>query len=305
MNVYDETQFILHKYKIQANKSLGQNFLVDDNVIEEIILRSDISKDDLIIEIGPGLGVLTNRLLEKANNVIAVELDKRMVNILQDRFKNNINNQLNSKTGNLEIINEDILKINLSQIIENKKAEANIKNVKIVANLPYYISTPIIMKLLENRFDIDEIIVMVQKEVAERLTCKTGTRLAGAITYVVEYYAETESIIKVAKESFVPSPKVESEVIKLKVRETPKIEVKNEKLLFDIIQKSFMQRRKTLSNALLNNNIIQDKKEIEKMFNFLGLNINVRGESLTLEQFGKIADYMVNANEFWQKINRI
>ena len=291
MNVYDETQFILHKYKIQANKSLGQNFLVDDNVIEEIILRSDISKDDLIIEIGPGLGVLTNRLLEKANNVIAVELDKRMVNILQDRFKNNINNQLNSKTGNLKIINEDILKINLSQLIENKKAEANIKNVKVVANLPYYISTPIIMKLLENRFDIDEIIVMVQKEVAERLICKTGTRLAGAITYLVEYYAETESIIKVAKESFLPSPKVESEVIKLKVREIPKIKVKNEKVLLEI-QKRFMQRRKTLSNALLNNNIIQDKKEIEKMFNFLGLNVNVRAENLTLEQFGKIADYI-------------
>ena len=147
MNVYEETQLILHKYKIQANKSLGQNFLVDDNVIDEIIRSSNIDKQDLIIEIGPGLGVLTNRLLQESNNVIAVELDKRMVNILQDRFILNISGQAESK---LEIINEDILKINLNQLIEEKRSQTEIKQVKIVANLPYYISTPIIMKLLEN-----------------------------------------------------------------------------------------------------------------------------------------------------------
>lgn len=289
MNIYEETRMILHKYKIQANKSLGQNFLIDDEVVEKIICSASISKDDLIIEIGPGLGVLTNRLLEEANNVIAVELDKRMVSILQDRFYNNINNEVSNK---LDIINEDILKIDLAKIIANKKAETNIKNVKIVANLPYYISTPIIMKLLENRLEIDEIIVMVQKEVAERLTAKTGERLAGAITYAVEYYAEAESIIKVPKESFIPSPKVESEVIKLKVRGKPKIEVKNEKFLFSIIQKSFMQRRKTLANSLVNNQIIQNKSDAEKMCKELGISDNVRGESLTLEQFGKIADYI-------------
>ena len=291
MNVYEETQLILHKYKIQANKSLGQNFLVDDNVIDEIIRCSNIDKKDLIIEIGPGLGVLTNRLLQESNNVMAVELDKRMVSILQDRFKLNINGQTESK---LEIINEDILKINLNQLIAEKKSKNEIKQVKIVANLPYYISTPIIMKLLENRLDIDEIIVMVQKEVAERLTAKTGTRLAGAITYAVEYYSEAESIIKVPKESFVPSPKVESEVIKLTVRKDKKIQVQDEKLLFDIISKSFMQRRKTLSNALLNNNIINNKDDVEKMWEKLGINEKVRGESITLEQFGTIADYITN-----------
>lgn len=290
MNIYEETQMILHKYKIQANKSLGQNFLIDDDVVEKIICSASISKEDLIIEIGPGLGVLTNRLLEEANNVIAVELDKRMISILQDRFYNNINNKVGNK---LDIINDDILKIDLAKIIANKKAETNIKNVKIVANLPYYISTPIIMKLLENRLDINEIIVMVQKEVAERLTAKTGERLAGAITYAVEYYAEAESIIKVPKESFIPSPKVESEVIKLKVRNEPKIEVKNEKFLFSIIQKSFMQRRKTLANSLVNNQIIQNKSEVEKMCKELGINYDVRGESLTLKQFGKIADYIL------------
>ena len=290
MNIYEETQMILHKYKIQANKSLGQNFLIDDDVVEKIICSASISKEDLIIEIGPGLGVLTNRLLEEANNVIAVELDKRMISILQDRFYNNINNKVVNK---LDIINDDILKIDLAKIIANKKAETNIKNVKIVANLPYYISTPIIMKLLENRLDINEIIVMVQKEVAERLTAKTGERLAGAITYAVEYYAEAESIIKVPKESFIPSPKVESEVIKLKVRNEPKIEVKNEKFLFSIIQKSFMQRRKTLANSLVNNQIIQNKSEVEKMCKELGINYDVRGENLTLKQFGKIADYIL------------
>lgn len=291
MNVYEETQLILHKYKIQANKSLGQNFLVDDNVIDEIIRCSNIDKKDLIIEIGPGLGVLTNRLLQESNNVIAVELDKRMVSILQDRFKLNINGDVES---HLEIINEDILKINLNQLIAEKRSNNEIKQVKIVANLPYYISTPIIMKLLENRLDIDEIIVMVQKEVAERLTAKTGTRLAGAITYAVEYYSEAECIIKVPKESFVPSPKVESEVIKLTVRKDKKIQVQDEKLLFNIISKSFMQRRKTLSNALLNNNIINNKDDVEKMWKKLGINEKVRGESLTLEQFGTIADYITN-----------
>lgn len=294
MNVYDETQFILHKYKIQANKSLGQNFLVNDNVIDEIIRSSNIDKQDLIIEIGPGLGVLTNRLLQESNNVVAVELDKRMVNILKDRFAQNINDKAESK---LEIINEDILKINLNQLIAEKRKNQEIKQVKIVANLPYYISTPIIMKLLENRLDIDEIIVMVQKEVAERLTAKTGTRLAGAITYAVEYYSEATSLIKVPKESFVPSPKVESEVIKLKVRKNEKIHVENEKLLFNIISKSFMQRRKTLSNALLNNNIMKNKDDVKKMWTELGMDENIRGESLTLEQFGKIADYIENINK--------
>lgn len=294
MNVYDETQFILHKYKIQANKSLGQNFLVNDNVIDEIIRGSNIDKQDLIIEIGPGLGVLTNRLLQESNNVVAVELDKRMVNILKDRFAQNINDQAESK---LEIINEDILKINLNQLIAEKRKNQEIKQVKIVANLPYYISTPIIMKLLENRLDIDEIIVMVQQEVAERLIAKTGTRLAGAITYAVEYYSEATSLIKVPKESFVPSPKVESEVIKLKVRKDEKIHVENEKLLFNIISKSFMQRRKTLSNALLNNNIMKNKDDVKKMWTELGIDENVRGESLTLEQFGKITDYIENINK--------
>lgn len=285
MNVYDETMQILNRYKIQASKSLGQNFLVNDEVIDKIIDTANIANEDLIIEIGPGLGVLTKRLLEKCNNVIAVELDTRMIKILQDRFCINIQN------NELEIIYKDILKVDLNKLIDDKKKINNILNVKVVANLPYYISTPIIMKLLGDRLNINEIIVMVQKEVAQRLTAKTGTRLSGAITYAVDYYSEATSIIKVPKESFIPSPKVESEVIKLEVRKTPKITVKNEEILFNIIQKSFMQRRKTLSNALVNYNIAKNKEEVSKMFEVLQIDSNVRGENLTLEQFAKIADY--------------
>lgn len=283
MNVYEETQAILNTYKIQANKSLGQNFLIDDNVIESIIESSEIEKEDLIIEIGPGLGVLTDRLLKKSDNVVVIELDKRMISILKNRFCLN---------KNLEIINEDVLKVDLEELIKNKKQQNKINKVKIVANLPYYISTPIIMKLLENRLEISEIIVMVQKEVAERLSAKTGEREAGAITYAVEYYAQATQIIDVPKESFIPSPKVESQVIKLEVRKNPKIKVEDEKLLFSIIQKSFMQRRKTLSNALINNKILENREEVEKMFKTLEIDSNVRGEKLTLEEFGKITNYV-------------
>lgn len=283
MSVYEETQAILNTYKIQANKSLGQNFLIDDCVIEKIIEASNIEKEDLIIEIGPGLGVLTERLLKKSNNVVVIELDKKMIEILQNRFCLN---------RNLEIINNDVLKVDLEKLIKNKKEQTNINKVKIVANLPYYISTPIIMKLLENRLEISEIIVMVQKEVAQRLGAETGKREAGAITYAVEYYAKATPIIDVPKESFIPSPKVESQVIKLEVRQNPKIEVEDEKLLFNIIQKSFMQRRKTLSNALINNKILDSKEKVEKMFKTLEIPSNVRGENLTLEEFGKIANYV-------------
>lgn len=283
MSVYEETQAILNTYKIQANKSLGQNFLIDDCVIEKIIESSNIEKEDLIIEIGPGLGVLTERLLKKSNNVVVLELDKKMIEILQNRFCLN---------RNLEIINDDVLKVDLEKLIKNKKEQTNINKVKIVANLPYYISTPIIMKLLENRLEISEIIVMVQKEVAQRLGAETGKREAGAITYAVEYYAQATPIIDVPKGSFIPSPKVESQVIKLEVRQNPKIEVEDEKLLFNIIQKSFMQRRKTLSNALINNKILDSKEKVEKMFKTLEIPSNVRGENLTLEEFGKIANYV-------------
>ena len=282
MNTYKETLKILEKYNIRADKALGQNFLVNDEIINKIIEVSNINSDDIIIEIGPGLGVLTNLLLEKSENVIAVELDKRMITILQDRF---------SKNKNLELINQDILKVDLKKLIETEKKEEN-SQVKIVANLPYYISTPIIMKLLEEYKIIDEIIVMVQKEVAERITAKTGTRMAGSITYGVEYYSTAYSEILVPKESFIPRPKVESEVIKLILRKNINEDSQFEKELFSVIKAGFLQRRKTLANALINNKIIENREEINNILNKLNIDINVRAENLTLDQFKSIIKYI-------------
>ena len=224
--VYEETKFIIRKYGINADKSLGQNFLIDDNAIEEIIKSADIGNEDLVIEIGPGLGALTKELLEKAKKVIAIELDKRMIEILKDRF---------SLYNNLEIINEDVLKVDLNNIIEEEKKNNKIKQTKIVANLPYYITTPIIMKLLEEKTNVESITVMIQKEVADRLCEIPGGKLSGAITYTVYYYAEANKVLKVPKESFIPIPKVDSEVISLKIRKTPIVEVNNEKQFFIVI----------------------------------------------------------------------
>ena len=183
-NLYNKTKFILKKYNISANKSLGQNFLINDSVVDKIVESAEITKEDLVIEIGPGLGNLTEFLLEKAGKVIAIELDERMFEILNDRF---------SLYDNFEIINEDVLKVDLNKLIKTNKNE-QIKNAKIVANLPYYITTPIIMKLLEEKLDIQTITVMVQKEVADRLIATPGEKLSGAITYSVYYYATSESV---------------------------------------------------------------------------------------------------------------
>lgn len=277
MSVYNDTMAILKKYKISADKSLGQNFLVSDEVVEGIVESANINKEDIIIEIGPGLGVLTNLLLEKSDDVIAVELDNRMVEIISDRFK--------EKT-NLTVIHEDILKVDLKELLNNRKKSENSK-VKVVANLPYYISTPIIMKLLEQNQIIDEIIVMVQKEVGDRLTAKTGTRVAGAITYAVEFYSDATAIINVPKESFVPSPKVESVVIKLKIKS--KTQNVNKEMLFKVVKTAFSQRRKTLSNALVNGGIVE-KNKLEEVLEKAELEKNVRGENLTLEDFIKLCE---------------
>ena len=280
-NIIQETKFILKKYNLKANKSLGQNFLINKEVLEKIIESADIGKEDLVIEIGPGLGTLTEFLLEKAQKVICIELDKNMVNVLNDRFL---------LYNNLEIINEDVLKLNLNQIIKNEKQNLQIKNVKIVANLPYYITTPIIMKLLEDRLDIESITIMIQKEVADRLIEKPGGKKCGAITYSINYYSEPKGIMDVDKSSFIPEPEVTSEVIKLKIRKNPIIKVKNSENMFKIIKFAFLQRRKTLLNALVLNNVFSSKEDAIKVFEKLKININVRGEKLSLEDYAKISD---------------
>ena len=281
MNIYDETKFIMKKYGIRANKSLGQNFLVSDEAVERIVESAEISKEDLVIEIGPGLGTLTNELLKKAKKVIAIELDSRMAEILEERF---------SLFNNFEIINDDVLKVDLVNIIKSEKENNEIKEAKIVANLPYYITTPIIMKLLESRLDLESITVMIQKEVAERLCTIPGEKQSGAITYSVYYYAEAYKVLEVKNTSFIPAPEVDSEVIKLKIRKEPPIKVESEKKLFKIIKYAFMQRRKTLLNALSKCDLFKNKEEIKKIFDELDFDERIRGEELSLEDFAKIAN---------------
>ena len=280
MNLYNETKFLMEKYNIKANKNLGQNFLIDENVIETAIEKSNIGKDDLVIEIGPGLGTLTKYLLEKAGRVICVELDERMIKILEDRF---------FLYKNFEVINNDILKVDLDKIINIAKKEYNLKSAKIVANLPYYITTPIIMKLLENKVMVDSITVMIQKEVADRLAEIPGGKHTGAITYTVYYYGKTEKILKVPKTSFIPEPSVTSEVIKIEIRNNPPVSVKNEKEFFNLIKVAFLQRRKTLMNSLTNNGI-SSKEDLLNILHKLNIDEKIRSEKLTIEDFANIAN---------------
>ena len=281
--LYKETQFILNKYKISANKKLGQNFLINEEVVQNIINSSNITENDLVIEIGPGLGTLTKEILNKAGKLICVELDTKMVKILNDRF---------SLYKNFELLNQDILKTDLKTIIHNEKKNNNLKTAKIIANLPYYITTPIIMKLLEEKLDLESITVMVQKEVAERLIAVPGPKEknTGAISYTVLYYASSQKIMEVDKESFIPAPEVQSEVIKLDIRKEPIVKVKNPEYMFKIIKFAFMQRRKTLLNSLTNANIFKNKEEGIKILEEIGLSENVRAENLSIEDFAKIAD---------------
>jgi len=279
LEILKETRFLMRKYGITANKSLGQNFLINEEIITNTIKNAEIGKDDLVIEIGPGLGTLTNEIAKEAGKVICVELDKRMVKILEERFV---------LFDNVKIINDDILKVDLNKMIEENK----IGKTKIVANLPYYITTPIIMKLLEGKANFDSITVMVQKEVADRLCAKTGTREAGAITYAVEYYSKATKLFTVPNTSFIPEPNVESAVINLEVLKERNSKVQDEEKLFKIIKYAFMQRRKTLINALQNVEVCQSKEKIKKVLNELGIDERIRGEALTLEQFIEISNLM-------------
>ncbi|MCI8616837.1 MAG: 16S rRNA (adenine(1518)-N(6)/adenine(1519)-N(6))-dimethyltransferase RsmA [Clostridia bacterium] len=280
-NILEETKFIMKKYNIKANKKLGQNFLISEEVVKTIVNSSEISKEDLVIEIGPGLGTLTKYLLEQAGKVICIELDNKMINILKDRF---------AVYDNFEIINEDVLKVDLKNMIKIQKEQGKIKKAKIVANLPYYITTPIIMKLLEEELELESITVMIQKEVADRLIAIPGEKNTGAITYSVYYYAISEGIIEVPNNSFIPEPEVTSKVIKLNIRKEPGVDPKSKEKMFEVIKNAFMQKRKTLLNSLTNNKIFENKQQGTEILKTLGLNENVRPEELTLEQFAKISD---------------
>lgn len=278
-SILEETKFIMNKFHIKANKSLGQNFLISEEVVQAIVESSQIQKEDLVIEIGPGLGTLTKYLLEKAGKVICIELDKKMVNILEDRFSHN---------ENFELFNQDVLKVNLRKLIQKEKETRVIKKVKIVANLPYYITTPIIMKLLEEELPLESITVMIQKEVADRLIAIPGERETGAITYSVYYYTQSKGILEVPNNSFIPEPEVTSKVIKLDIRKEPPVKIENKELMFRVIKCAFTQRRKTLLNALVNTKVFSSKEEGIQILKDLNIDNNIRPENLKLEDYANI-----------------
>ena len=279
MNIYEETKFLMKKYNISANKDLGQNFLIDDNVIENIVEAAEINEKDCVIEIGPGLGTLTSRLVEKAGKVIAIELDKKMLQILNDRF---------ALYNNFSLINEDVLKVNLNDLIQQENTQNY--TVKIVANLPYYITTPIIMALLEKHLPITDIVVMVQKEVAERMAAQPGGKTYGALSVAVQYYTVPEIALYVPPRSFMPPPEVDSVVVNCKVRQTPAVELIDEKMFFRVVKAAFGQRRKTLNNALKSMGV--DKNIIADVLDKAGIEATRRGETLTMEEFGAIANIL-------------
>ncbi len=273
------TVAILQKYDFAFQKKYGQNFLIDTHVLDKIIQAAEITSDDLILEIGPGIGTMTQYLAEHARKVIAVEIDKKLIPILADTL---------SEFPNTEVINEDILKLDIEALVQ-KENEG--RPIKVVANLPYYITTPIIMGLFEKQVPLDSITVMVQKEVAQRMQSGPGTKNYGALSLAVAYYAEAYVVANVPPNCFMPRPKVGSAVIRLTRHKQPPVEVADEKLLFDLIRASFNQRRKTLLNGLNNaETIILPKEELLAAIIELGKGEQIRGEALTLEEFGQLSN---------------
>lgn len=285
-NTLEKTKNIMRINNIKANKRFGQNFLIDDNILENIVKSAEITNNDLVIEIGPGLGNLTEYLLEKAAYVILVEIDNNMINILNDRFKNN---------NNYILLNDDILKVNVDEVIENIENKLNRKfeKIKVVANLPYYITTPIIFKLLQNENRINEITVMVQKEVAERIVAKNKTKDYGILTLMVNYLGTSDIKLIVPNNSFIPAPNVTSAVIK--ITKNKRFTVKDEELLFKLIHSSFAQRRKKIINSLESTKFLNmSKPELEKLFNECNISLNARAEELELQDYIKIVDIITN-----------
>lgn len=263
-------------FNFEFSKGLGQNFLTDKNIIDKIVSSTEATREDLIIEIGPGIGVLTYEAAQCAKKLIAIEIDRRLLPILYYTL---------SEFDNVEVINEDVLKVDINEIIKESKC----KGVKIIGNLPYYITTPIIMYLLESHVKADSITVMMQKEVADRIKALPGSKNYGAITVAVNYYCDVEIVANVSKESFVPAPKVDSTVLKFIIKKKKDVEVINESLMFRCIKAGFGQRRKTLLNSLSTMGIAS-KNDLEKMFINIGIDGKRRAETLSLEEFALIAN---------------
>ena len=274
---------ILQKYQFVFQKKFGQNFLIDTHVLEKIIAAAGVTKDDCVLEIGPGIGTMTQYLAESARHVIAVEIDQNLIPILKDTL---------SAYENVTVINKDILKVDIQALAQEYNGG---RPIKVVANLPYYITTPIIMGLFESNVPIDNITVMVQKEVADRMQVGPGTKDYGALSLAVQYYAEPYIVANVPPNCFMPRPNVGSAVIRLTRHQTPPVIAKDPKLMFALIRASFNQRRKTLQNGLNNSpDISFTKEQIAAAIESLGLPAAVRGEALTLEQFAALSDFFSN-----------
>jgi 16S rRNA (adenine1518-N6/adenine1519-N6)-dimethyltransferase len=273
---------VIQKYQFAFQKRFGQNFLIDTHVLEKIIAAAGVTEDDCVLEIGPGIGTMTQYLAESAGQVIAVEIDTNLLPILADTLKD---------YSNVKVINQDILKVDINELV---KEYNNGRPIKVVANLPYYITTPIIMGLFESNVPIDNITVMVQKEVADRMQVGPGSKDYGALSLAVQYYASPYIVANVPPNCFIPRPNVGSAVIRLTRYQEPPVQVKDPKLMFKLIRASFNQRRKTLQNGLNNSPEISfSKEEITKAIESLGVSPSVRGEALSLEQFAQLANYFV------------
>ncbi len=273
---------VIKKYEFAFQKKFGQNFLIDGHVLDKIIRAADINKEDIILEVGPGIGTMTQYLAEGAKKVIAVEIDKKLIPILDDTL---------SEYDNVTVLNEDILKLDFKQFFETY---AEGKPIKVVANLPYYITTPIIMQLFESGLPIKNMTVMVQKEVALRMQAEPGTKEYGALSLAVQYYADPYIAANVPANCFMPRPKVGSAVICLTKHEKKPVQVKDEKFMFQIIRASFNQRRKTLQNGLVNSQELHvTKEQVVNALEQLGISPTIRGEKLTLEQFAALSDLLL------------
>ena len=279
---FKNTQEIIKKHNFSIQKKYGQNFLIDEHVLNKIIAAAELTEDDYVIEIGPGIGTMTERMAPECRHVTAIEIDKELIPILSETL---------SGFDNVDIINEDVLKVDLNKLIAERNDN---KPVKVVANLPYYITTPIIMSLLENKIPIDTITVMVQKEVADRMMVGPGTKDYGALSLAVQYYAKPYIVANVPMNCFIPRPNVASAVIRLKCHKEPPVTVKDEKLMFNLIRASFNQRRKTLINGISNfSGLSFTKEQVAMALNSIGLSENIRGEALDLEKFAKLSDALL------------
>ena len=270
---------ILQKYNFNFQKKFGQNFLINTGVLEDIIDAAEVTDEDMVLEIGPGIGTMTQYLCENARQVIAVEIDTNLIPILKDTL---------SAYDNVRIINDDILKVDINELAREYN---NGRPIKVVANLPYYITTPIIMGLFESHVPIESITVMVQKEVADRMQAGPGTKDYGALSLAVQYYSKPQIVVNVTPSCFMPQPKVGSTVISLRSHQQPVVQVEDEKLMFKVIRASFNQRRKTLANGLNNyGGINLTKEQIQQSIEELGVPVNIRGEALSLEQFACLSN---------------